>query len=297
MRRDTLADLAVFLCVAEERSFTRAAAALGTSQSAISQIVRRLEAAMGVKLLTRTTRAVALTVAGEQLASTLRPAFDDIDARLNALTALAENPSGELRITTSKHAAQTVLWPVLKRMMQDYPDISVELSLDGRLIDIVAERFDAGVRLGEQVAKDMIAVRIGPDLRMAVVAAPAYLERFGHPATPHELTRHRCINLRLPTAGGLYAWEFEKEGRAVNVRVDGPLIFNDVDMMLQAAQDGLALAYVLEGQVTAHLASGRLVRVLEDWCPYFPGYHLYYPDRRQLPAAFTLLVNALRYRP
>ncbi len=297
MRRDTLADLAVFLSVAEERSFTRAAAALGTSQSAISQVVRRLEAAMGVKLLTRTTRAVALTVAGEQLVATLRPAFDEIDARLNALTALAEKPSGQLRITANKDAAQAVLWPVLSRMMRDYPDISVELSLDGHLIDIVAERFDAGVRLGEQVAKDMIAVRIGPDMRMAVVGAPSYLERFGHPATPHELTRHRCVNLRLPTAGGLYAWEFEKEGRVVNVRVNGPLIVNEVEMMLQAAQDGLALACVLESHANAHLASGQLVRVLEDWCPYFPGYHLYYPDRRQLPAAFTLLVNMLRYRP
>lgn len=297
MRRDTLGDLAVFLSVAEERSFTRAAAALGTSQSAISQIVRRLEAAIAVKLLTRTTRAVALTVAGEQLVSTLRPAFDDIDARLNALTALAEKPSGELRITTNKHAAQTVLWPVLSRVMRNYPDISVELSLDGHLIDIVAERFDAGVRLGEQVAKDMIAVRIGPDMRMAVVAAPSYLERNGRPATPHELTHHRCINIRLPTSGRLYAWEFEKRGRAVNVRVDGALIVNDVEMVLQAAQDGLALAFVLEDQATAHLISGRLVRVLEDWCPLFPGYHLYYPDRRQLPAAFTLLVNALRYKP
>ena len=296
MKRDQLGDLAVFLAVAEARSFTRAAAHLGTSQSAISQTVRRLEAEMGVKLLTRTTRNVALTTAGEQLVATLRPAFDEIDARLNALTALREIPSGELRITTNKHAAQTVLWPVISRMIRDYPDISVELSLDGRLVDIVAERFDAGVRLGEQVAKDMIAVPVGPDLRMAVLAAPAYLARHGAPVTPHDLTQHRCINIRLPTVGGLYAWEFEKDGRPVNVRVEGPLIVNDVEMVLCAAKEGLGLACVLEDQAAAPLAAGQLVRVLEDWCPAFPGYHLYYPSRRQLPAAFKLLVEALRYR-
>ncbi|WP_298284811.1 LysR family transcriptional regulator [Acidocella sp.] len=296
MRRDRLGDLAVFLSVAEACSFTRAAAQLGTSQSAISQTVRRLEADMGVKLLTRTTRTVALTVAGEQLAATLRPAFDDIDARLNALSALSATPSGELRITTNKHAAQTVLWPVIGKMLREYPDISVELSLDGRLVDIVAERFDAGVRLGEQVAKDMIAVPVGPGLRMAVLAAPAYLARHGTPLTPHELTNHRCINIRLPTAGGLYAWEFEKDGRPVNVRVEGPLIVNDAEMVLRAAAEGVGLACVLEDQAVVPLAEGRLVRILEDWCPRFPGYHLYYPDRRQLPAAFKLLVEALRYK-
>lgn len=296
MKRDQLADLAVFLAVAEGRSFTRAAAQLGTSQSAISQTVRRLEADMGVKLLTRTTRNVALTTAGEQLAATLRPAFDDIDARLHDLAALREVPSGELRITASKHAAQTVLWPAISRMIEDYPDISVELSLDGRLVDIVAERFDAGVRLGEQVAKDMIAVPVGPHLRMAVVAAPAYLARHGTPLTPHDLTGHRCINIRLPTIGGLYAWEFEKDGRPVNVRVDGPLIVNDSEMVLRAAQEGLGLACLPEDIAAAALAAGELVRVLDDWCPPFPGYHLYYPSRRQLPAAFKLLIEALRYR-
>ena len=296
MKRDELGDLAVFLAVAEARSFTRAAAMLGTSQSAISQIVRRLEAAIGLKLLTRNTRNVAPTQAGEQLIATLRPAFDEIDARLAALSALRERPSGRLRITTSRHAAETILWPVVSRMLQDHPDLSVEISIDGQLTDIIADRFDAGIRLGEQVAKDMIAVPIGPELRMAVMGAPEYFARRGRPMTPQDLTGHACINIRMPSKGGLYAWEFGKDGRDLNVRVEGPLVINDVPMILRAAAEGIGLACVLEDQASALTASGRLERVLVDWCPPFPGYHLYYPDRRQLTPAFALLVDSLRRR-
>ena len=296
MRREDLSDLAVFLAVAEERSFTRAAARLGTSQSAISQIVRRVEARMGLKLLTRNTRNVAPTDAGEQLVQALRPAFDDIDSRLSMLTALGERPSGTVRITTSKHAAARILWPAVSNLLKDYPDVKVELSIDSHLTDIIAGRFDAGVRLGEQVAKDMIAVRIGPDLRMAVVGSPAYFAKNPRPETPHDLTNHACINIRLPTQGGLYAWEFGKGGRDLNVRVDGPLILNDIPMALTAAAEDFGLACVMEDQAEVDIESGRLVRVLTDWCAPFAGYHLYYPDRRQLPPAFALLVSALHYR-
>ena len=296
MRRDELGDLAAFLAVAEERSFTRAAARLGTSQSALSHTVRRLEARLGLRLLTRTTRSVAPTEAGERLLATLRPAFDEIDARLAALSELRDKPAGTIRITTGQHAAETILWPALLRLLPHYPDVRVELSVDQALTDIVAERYDAGVRLGEQVARDMIAVRIGPDIRMAVVGAPAYFATRPKPKTPHDLTHHTCINLRFPTLGGLYAWEFEKDGRALNVRVDGPLVFNVMPMILKAATDGFGLAFVLEDQAAPLIADGRLVRVLADWCPPFPGYHLYYPSRRQLTPAFALLVESLRYR-
>ena len=296
MRRDELGDLAAFLAVAEERSFTRAAARLGTSQSALSHTVRRLEARLGLRLLTRTTRSVAPTEAGERLLATLRPAFDEIDARLAALSELRDKPAGTIRITTGQHAAETILWPALLRLLPHYPDVRVELSVDQALTDIVAERYDAGVRLGEQVARDMIAVRIGPDMRMAVVGAPAYFATRPKPKTPHDLTHHTCINLRFPTLGGLYAWEFEKDGRALNVRVDGPLVFNVMPMILKAATDGFGLAFVLEDQAAPLIADGRLLRVLADWCPPFPGYHLYYPSRRQLTPAFALLVESLRYR-
>lgn len=295
MRREELGDLAVFLAVAEARSFTRAAAKLGRSQSAISQIVRRLEAALGLKLLTRNTRNVALTEAGDQLIATLRPAFDEIDARLSALSAFKERPAGTVRVTSSRHAAETILWPAVCRMLKDYPEISVEISVDGQLTDIIAERFDAGIRLGEQVAKDMIAIPIGPELRMAVVGSPGYLAARGTPQTPHDLTQHQCINIRMPSKGGLYTWEFGKDGRDLNVRVEGPLVINDVPLILRAAMEGIGLACVLEDQASTRIQSGELVRVLEDWCPPFPGYHLYYPDRRQPTAAFTLLVNKLRY--
>jgi len=294
MRRERLSDLEVFLAVAEERSFTRAARKLGTSQSAVSQIVRRLEASMGLLLLTRNTRSVTPTEAGDKLVQTLRPAFDEIDARIVALSELREKPSGTLRITTSRHAAETVLWPKLAPFLRSYPDVTIELSIDNALTDIVAERFDAGIRLGEHLAKEMIAVPIGPDLRLAIVGAPSYFAGNPPPREPQDLTAHRCINIRLPTKGGFYTWEFEKDGRALNVRVDGPLALNDSILLLKAAEEGIGLACVAEDMVLDAMAQGRLVRVLEDWCPPFSGYHLYYPDRRQLSPALRRLVDALK---
>ena len=296
MHREELADLNAFLAVAEEQSFTRAAAKLGTSQSALSYTVRRLETRLGVRLLTRTTRRVSATEAGERLLRTLRPALDAIAGELASLGDMREKPAGAIRISTSAHAASHVLWPALERLLPHYPDIQVELNIESRLTDIVAERYDAGVRLGEHLARDMVAVRIGPDLRMAVVGAPAYLATHPAPRTPQDLAEHRCINLRQQTLGGLYAWELEHNGREVKVRVEGQLIFNDVPMVLRAAASGFGLACVLEDHVQSDLAAGRLVRVLEEWCPPFSGYHLYYPSRRQPSAAFALLVEALRYR-
>lgn len=296
MKRDELGDLVAFLAVADERSFTRAAAKLATSQSSLSHTVRRLEERMGVRLLTRTTRKVALTDAGEMLAGTLRPALDGIETTVGAITALRTKPAGTIRITTSRRAARTLLMPAATRLMREYPDVTVELSIDQRFVDVVAERFDAGVRLGEEVDGDMIAVRIGPELRMAVVGAPGYFAAHPKPETPHDLTRHACINLRLPTLGGLYAWEFGRDGRALNVRVDGPFICNDVATIIDGALAGLGLACLPEDEFDGLIAAGRLVRVLQDWCPPFPGYHLYYPSRRQVSPAFGLLVEALRWR-
>jgi len=296
MKRDELGDLSVFLAVAEARSFTRAAAKLGTSQSNLSHTVRRLEERLGLRLLMRTTRSVAPTEAGERLIETLRPALDEIDGRLAALSELRNKPAGTVRITTTQHAAEKILWPALARLLPDHPDVNVELSIDTALTDIVTERYDAGVRLGEQVAKDMIAVRIGPEVRMAVVGAPSYFAVHPKPKAPHDLTKHRCINLRLPTRGGLYAWEFEKDGRELNVRVEGQLVFNESRMVLLAATAGAGLAFLVEDYVKPLIADGLLVRVLGDWCAPFPGYHLYYPSRRQLSPAFALLVDALRYR-
>lgn len=296
MQREELVDLNAFVLVAGEESFTRAAAKLGTSQSALSHTIRRLEARLGVRLLTRTTRRVAPTQAGERLLKVLGPALDTIAAELAALSELREKPAGTIRLTTSEHAAHSVLWPALARLLPDYPDIQVELSLDSGLVDIVADRFDAGVRLGESVAKDMVAVRIGPDLRMAVVAAPAYLAAHPPPRTPQDLAEHRCINLRQPTSGGLYAWELERNGHALRVRVEGQLAFNSMPMVVRAATAGFGLACVIEDAVASQLAEGRLVRVLDDWCPPFAGYHLYYPSRRQPSAAFALLVETLRHR-
>ena len=296
MRREELVDLNAFLTVAEERSFTRAAAKLGTSQSALSYTIRRLETRLGVRLLTRTTRSVAPTEAGERLLRTLGPALEDIGAELASLSELRENPAGTIRITTGEHPAEAILWPAFAKLLPNYPDIKVELTVDYGLVDIVAERYDAGVRLGEQLAKDMIAVRIGPDMRMAVVGAPSYFARRPHPRKPQDLTAHDCINIRLPTYGGFYAWEFEKKGRELKVRVEGQLVFNNVALRLNAALAGFGLAYLPEDQVQTHLADGRLVRVLDDWCPPFSGYHLYYPSRRQPTPAFALLVDALRYR-
>jgi len=296
MPRDNLNELTAFLAVAREKSFTRAAAQLGVSQSALSHTVRALEERLGVRLLTRTTRSVSPTEAGERLMRSVGPRLDEIEAELAALSALREKPAGTIRITAGEHAAEAVLWPAIARLLPDYPDIRVEIIVDYGLTDIVAERYDAGVRLGEQVAHDMIAVRIGPDMRMAVVGAPAYFARQPKPRTPQDLTAHNCINLRLPTYGGLYAWEFEKAGRELKVRVEGQLIFNTAALRMNAVLAGLGLAYLPQDQVKAHLADGRLVRVLADWCPPFPGYHLYYPSRRQATPAFSLLVDALRYR-
>lgn len=296
MKRENLADLAAFVAVAQERSFTRAAAKLGMTQSSLSHAVRRLESRLGLRLLARTTRSVAPTAAGERLLRALRPAFDDIDTGLASLSELRDKPAGSIRITTIDHAARTILWPALESLLRDYPDINVEVSLDSGLADVVAERYDAGIRLGEQVAKDMVAVRIGPDLRMAAVGAPAYFSQRSPPRSPQGLADHRCINLRFQTLGGLYAWEFEKSGRELKVRVEGQLIFNDVPMILAAARAGFGIGYVPEDQVQEDVAAGRLVRVLADWCPPFRGYHLYYPSRRQPTPAFTLLVDALRYR-
>jgi len=295
MERDVLVDLNAFMVVAEERNFTRAAAKLGTSQSALSHAIRRLETRLGVRLLTRTTRSVAPTEAGDKLLTTLGPAFDSIGAQLESLGELRDKPSGTIRITTPEHAATTVLWPVLRRFLRSWPDVHVELSLDSGFSDIVSDRFDAGVRLGEALAKDMIAVRIGPPLRMAVVGAPSWFKGHRAPKTPRDLADHQCINLRQQTSGGLYAWEFEQDGRELRVRVEGQLAFNNVSMVILAAEAGFGLGFVMKDRVTQQLADGALVLVLEDWCPLFPGYHLYYPSRRQPSAAFALLVEALRH--
>lgn len=296
MRREDLVDLNAFLTVAEEKSFTRAAAKLGTSQSSLSHTIRRLETQLGVRLLTRTTRSVAPTEAGDRLLGTLRPALDSIGQQLSSLSELREKPAGTIRITASEHAVETVLWPALEKLLPTYPDVHVELSIDSSLTDIVTERFDAGVRLGEALAKDMVAVRIGPNLRMVVVGSPAYFKTHPIPRTPYDLAEHQCINLRMLSSGGLYAWELEKDGREVRVRVEGQLTSNNITTIARAAMAGFGLAFVMVDRIEAHLADGRLIKVLEDWCPSFPGYHLYYPSRRQPSAAFALLVEALRHR-
>jgi DNA-binding transcriptional LysR family regulator len=296
MRRESINDLLAFLAVARERSFTRAAAKLGVSQSALSHTIRGLEARLGLRLLTRTTRSVAPTVVGERLLRTIGPRFEEIEAELTALSELRDKPAGSIRITAAEHPAESILLPALAKLLPDYPDISVEIIIDYGLIDIVSERYDAGIRLGEQVARDMIAVRIGPDMRWAVVGAPSYFARCRRPRTPQELTEHTCINLRLPTYGALYAWDFEKGGRKLKVRVDGQLVFDNGNLRLQAALAGLGLAYLPEEQVAGHIAEGRLIRVLAEWCPPYSGYHLYYPSRRHASPAFALLVDAVRYR-
>lgn len=295
MLKDNFNDLLSFMVVARERSFTRAAAQLGVSQSALSHAMRNLEARLEVRLLTRTTRSVAPTEAGEQLFMRLSPHLLEIEQELTALRDTRDRPAGNIRLTAGEHAMSAVLWSVLKPFMAQYPDINVEVTVDDGLTDIVDGRFDAGVRLGEQVAKDMIAVRIAPDMRMAVVGSADYLHRFGVPETPEQLDQHRCINMRLPTRGGLYAWEFERDGRELRVRVDGQLILNSLPQRIDAAENGLGLAYVPEDAVQDALAEGRLVRVLEAWCPAFAGYHLYYPSRRQHTSAFSLLIAALRH--
>jgi DNA-binding transcriptional LysR family regulator len=295
MAREDITDLRVFIAVARERSFTRAAAQLGVSQSALSHTIRSLEERLGLRLLTRTTRSVSPTEAGERLLNSVGPRFEEIESELAALNALRDKPAGTIRITTGEHAAHTILWPKLARLLAEYPDIRIELVVDYGLTDIVAQRFDAGVRIGEQVAKDMIAVRIGADFRVAVVAAPSYFAKHPKPKKPQDLIAHSCINLRLPTYGGIYAWEFEKQGREVKVRVEGQWVFNNSSLRLDAALAGFGLAYLPEDQAQSHIAKGTLVRVLADWCPPFSGYHLYYPSRRHASPAFSLLLDALRY--
>ena len=296
MPRENVNDLMAFLAVARERSFTRAAARLGVSQSALSHTIRGLEARLGLRLLTRTTRSVAPTEAGERLLRNVGPRFEEIEAELDALSEFRDKPAGTIRITTGEHAADTILWPALAKLLPKFPDIAVELNIELALTDIVAERYDAGVRFGEQVGKDMIAVRIAPDMRMIVVGAPSYFAQRPVPKKPQDLVGHRCINIRLPTRGGLYAWEFEKAGRELKVRVEGQLVFNRLTHIVTAALAGFGLAFVPEDLVAPHVAKGRLKPVLEDWCAPFPGYHLYYPSRRQSSPAFALLVEALRYR-
>ncbi len=296
MARQNVNDLLAFLAVARERSFTKAAARFGVSQSALSHTIRQLEARLGVRLLTRTTRAVAPTDAGERLLLRIGPHFDQIDVEVDALNELREKPAGTIRIVAPDYAISNVLWPKLNKFLPKYPDIKVELLLDNGLNDIVTERYDAGVRMGEQLAKDMISARIGPDFRFAVVGSKPCFANHPIPEKPQDLTQHDCINYRFPTSGALYVWEFEEQGREIKVRVDGQLVFNNIFHVLDAALAGRGLAYVPEEIALAHIAKGRLKRVLEDWSPYWDGYHLYYPSRRQVSPAFATLVAALRHR-
>lgn len=294
MPRRNLNDLLAFVTVAREGSFTRAAGTLGVTPSALSQAISGLEERLKIRLLTRTTRSVAPTAAGERLMAAIGHRFDEIESELDALTDLRDKPAGTVRITCGDHVLQNVLLPKLAPVLRAYPDIKLEFDVNYGFRDIVADRFDAGVRLGTTIDKDMIAVPIGPDLRMAVVASPGYFSNHPVPKTPHDLTAHQCINQRMPTSGGLYVWDFEKRGRKMNVRVDGPLIFNTAPPQANAALAGLGIALLPEDELTQHIEAGRLVRVLQDWCPKFAGYHLYYPSRRQPSPAFSLVVKALR---
>lgn len=296
MARQSINDLLAFLAVARERSFTKAAARFGVSQSALSHTIRQLEARLGVRLLTRTTRAVAPTEAGERLLERIGPHFDQIEIEVDALNELREKPAGTIRIVAPDYAISSVLWPKLKKFLPRYPDIKVELLLDNGLNEIVTERFDAGVRMGEQLAKDMISARIGPDFRFAVVGARSYFAEHSVPGKPQDLTQHHCINYRFPGSGALYVWEFEENGREIKARVDGQLVFNNIFHVLDAALAGQGLAYVPEEIALPHIAKGRLQRVLEKWSPYWDGYHLYYPSRRQSSPAFVTFVEALRHR-
>ena len=296
MARENLNDLSAFVAVAQAHSFTKAAARLGISPSALSHAMRGLEERLGVRLLARTTRSVAPTEAGERLLTVVLPHLQGIESELSALNLLRDIPAGTIRLTASEHAAYTVIYPVLARLAADYPEIKIEMNVDNMLADLVAGRFDAGIRLGEYVERDMVAVRIAPDMRMAIVGTPAYFERHPQPETPQDLTQHECIGIRLPTHGGLLPWEFDKDGRSVTVRVEGQLIFNTMSLALRAVLDGLGLGYWLDDMAAEAIADGRLIRVLEDWCEPFPGYHIYYPSRRQLSPALRLLIDALRFR-
>jgi DNA-binding transcriptional LysR family regulator len=296
MLGEHLNDLVALMAVAREKSFTRAAKQLGVSQSALSQTIRTLEGRLGLRLLTRTTRSVAPTEAGERLLKSVSPHIEGIELAIAQLSVLRDKPAGTVRLTATEYAAEAVLWPPIRRLLPGYPDIKVEIIVDYGLTDIVSERVDAGVRMGGMIARDMIAVPIGPQLRMAVAGAPSYFGGRAKPKVPQDLTEHNCINLRLPTHGGLYAWEFDKHGQAQNVRVEGQLVFNTGGLLLRAALDGAGLAYLTENELEPYFKDGRLIRVLEDWCEPFPGYHLYYPSRRQPTPAFSLIIDALRYR-
>ncbi|WGD29191.1 LysR family transcriptional regulator [Ancylobacter sp. WKF20] len=296
MARENINDLLAFIAVARERSFTRAAARMGVSQSALSHTIRQLEARLGVRLLTRTTRAVSPTEAGERLLEGIGPHFDEIEAQVDALNALRDKPAGTIRISASDYAISSVLWPKIQSFLPRFPDIKVELTLDNGLTDIVTERFDAGVRMGEQLAKDMISARIGPDFRFTVVGSPGYFAAHPRPSHPEELVQHRCINYRFQTSGGLWAWEFEKDGRELKIRVDGQVAFSNIFHVLDAALGGAGLGFVPEEIARDHISAGRLIPVLEDWCAYWDGFYLYYPSRRQSSPAFVALVEALRHR-
>lgn len=296
MEKTDFNQLTWFRIVAEEKSFTKAAARIGVAQSTLSYAIRQLETNMGIRLLTRTTRNVATTPAGERLLQTITPRMAEIEDEIAALSAFRDTPVGTIRLTLSDHALESVVWPKLKPMLKTYPDIKVELILDSTFRNIVEDGFNAGVRLGESVEKDMIALRIGPDWRLVAVASPDYLAEHGMPVHPQDLIGHRCINMRQETAGGLYAWEFEKDGQELRVRVSGQLTFNNSYAMIDAAVNGYGIAYVPENIVLPHIASGTLAQVLDDWSPRFDGYFLYYPSRRQHLPAFKVIVDALRYR-
>lgn len=297
MKRDELGDLAVFMAAAEDSNFTRAAVRLGISQSAVSHTIRRLEASIGLKLLNRTSRHVTTTEAGEKLLAALRPGFGQIEARIEELRLLGDAPRGLVRLTTSRSALHSLLWPALSEIVRDYPEVQIELSLESRLADIAGDRFDAGVRLGEFVGPDMISVRIGPPIRMAAVASPDYLKSRGIPEHPAELDRHACLGLRFDPHAPAYEWEFEKNGEAITRKVSGPFIFNESDICVEAARDGHGIAFVIEPEVASDIQDGTLRRVLSDWCPRFEGFHLFYSGRRQISSALRLVIDRLRYRP
>ncbi|AOV14001.1 LysR family transcriptional regulator [Klebsiella michiganensis] len=296
MLKENFNELQIFLVVARERSFTKAAGKLGVSQSALSHAMKSLEERLNIRLLTRTTRSVAPTEAGERIIACLEPRIADLEQELESLVQLNGTASGNIRLSAGEHAARSLVWPKLKPFLREYPEINLELVVDNGFVDIVEGRFDAGIRLGESVDKDMIAVRIGPDMRMAVVGAPSYFSTNPAPETPHELQNHRCINMRLPTAGGLYHWEFEKEGKPLRVRVEGQVTFNLQAERIDAALSGFGIACIPEDRVQDYIKSGELIQILQDWCPSFPGYYLYYPSRKQHPPAFALMIDALRYQ-
>lgn len=295
MLKENFNELQIFLVVARERSFTKAAGKLGVSQSALSHAMKALEQRLNLRLLTRTTRSVAPTQAGERIIACLEPRLADLEQELEALIQLNGTASGNIRLSAGEHSARNLVWPKLKPFLREYPEINVELVVDNGFVNIVDGRFDAGIRLGESVDKDMVAVKIGPDMRMAVVGSPEYIAAYGLPQTPHDLQNHRCINMRLPTAGGLYHWEFEREGKPLRVRVEGQLTFNGLSERIDAVLSGFGIACVPEDTIQDFVKSGEMIQMLEEWCPSFPGYYLYYPSRKQHPPAFALMIDALRY--